>query len=194
VIAAPHRGTLMGNRGCLHDATGRIRRPFVGTRWIICVLQFKGRRRPLMVPGHYTELFFLDEATALAAGHRPCMECQRSRYLLFRDHWRGPDVAARPPSVPELDRALHAERLEAGGGRRTYVEQLSRLPDGVIVADGERSHLVRAGALRAWAPGGYELDAQDLAPTAEVRVLTPRSIVQAIARGYPVEVHPSASG
>ena len=186
----------MGNRGCLHDAAGRIRRPFAGKRWIICVLQFKGRRRPLMVPGHYTELFFLDEATALAAGHRPCMECQRSRYLLFRAHWQATDPAratAPPPSADELDDALHAERLDAGRGRRTYVERLSRLPDGVLVVDDGRAHLVRAGALIPWALQGYGANARRPPPSDEVRVLTPWSIVLAIGRGYPVEVHASAS-
>src|SRR5688500_8008085 len=87
LIAAPARGTLMGNRGCLHDGDQRIRRLFVGKRWIHCVLEFKGRRRQVMAPGRYTELFFLDESTALAAGHRPCAECQRDRYLEFRRCW-----------------------------------------------------------------------------------------------------------
>jgi hypothetical protein len=183
----------MGVRGCLHDAAGRIRRSFVGTRWIICVLQFKGRRRPLMVPGHYTHLFFLDEATALAAGHRPCMECQRSRYLLFRDYWRSSGVT-RAPSAPELDGALHAERLESGQGRRTYGERLTELPDGTMVVDDGRAHLVRGGALIPWTPQGYTTGARHQPATAEVRVLTPRSVVQAIARGYPVAIHPSASG
>jgi hypothetical protein len=183
----------MGNRGCLHDASGRIRRPFVGTRWISCVLQFKGRRRPLMVPGHYTELFFLDEATALAAGHRPCMECQRDRYVLFRDHWRAPGVT-ETPSAPELDAALHADRLESGRHPRTYVERLASLPDGAIVVDAGRAQLVRGGTLVPWTPEGYATDARHEPASAEVRVLTPRSIVQAIARGYPVALHPSASG
>jgi hypothetical protein len=183
----------MGNRGCLHDAAGRIRTSFVGTRWIICVLQFKGRRRPLMLPGHYTELFFLDEATALAAGHRPCMECQRSRYVMFRDHWRAPGVTATP-SAPELDAALHAERLESGREQRTWVERLAALPDGAMVVDGARAHLVRGGALIPWTPAGYASDARYEPATAEVRVLTPRSIVHAIVRGYPVSMHPSAAG
>src|SRR3954468_18219668 len=80
IVANPARGTLMGNRGCLHDASGRIVRPFRLTNWIYCLLEFKGRHRQVMSPGRYTELFFLDEATALAAGHRPCAECQRGRY------------------------------------------------------------------------------------------------------------------
>jgi hypothetical protein len=124
LIATPARGTLTGNRGCLHDEHGRIRRRYQGERWIICVLEFKGRRRPLMTPGRYTELFFLDEATALAAGHRPCAECQRDRFNLFRDTWAkaNPEVArtartawlARTArlAATALDRCLHLERTE----------------------------------------------------------------------------------
>ena len=193
LIATPSRGTLMGNRGCLHDAEGRIRRAFVGKRWIICVLQFKGRRRPLMVPGRYTELFFLDEATALAAGHRPCVECQRARSLVFRDHWaaaRG--TAALAPSVDDIDTVLHAERLDATRGKRTYLERVSRLPHGAMVADADgQPYLVHAGALWPWSPEGYGAPWRPDA-VAQVRVLTPRSLVQAIAHGYTVEVHASA--
>src|SRR5687768_4377928 len=87
IVADPARGTFMGNRGRLHDGEGRIVRPHVGIRWIICRLSFKGRRRQLMTPGAYTELFFLDEATALSAGHRPCAECMRDRFLAFREAW-----------------------------------------------------------------------------------------------------------
>jgi hypothetical protein len=193
LIATPARGTLMGNRGCLHDAAGRIRRAFVGRRWIICVLQFKGRRRPLMTPGHYTELFFLDEATALAAGHRPCVECQRDRYRLFLEHWvAGRPVPARqPPLVDTVDEVLHAERLHGRRDRAAYVETPARLPSGVIVADGDQACLVHSGALLPWTPVGYE--APRPTTNAALRVLTPRSIVQAIAHGYPVEMHPSAS-
>src|SRR3954465_3835639 len=84
IVAEPQRGTLMGNRGRLHDEEGRIRRPWQLERWIVCLLEFKGRKRQVMTPGHYTELFFLDEATALAAGHRPCAECRRVAFDAFR--------------------------------------------------------------------------------------------------------------
>jgi hypothetical protein len=193
LFATPDRGTLMGNRGCLHDAEQRIRRAFDGKRWIICLLQFKGRRRRPMVPGRYTELFFLDEATALAAGHRPCAECQRQRYLTFREHWARANAVAGGPSAAAIDEALHAERLDRQG-KRTYTDRLSRLPSGVMVADDAgRPHLVLSGAMRAWAPSGYE---PPLARSGdgEVRVLTPPSIVRAIARGYAVGLHGSALG
>jgi hypothetical protein len=181
----------MGNRGCLHDAQQRIRHPFTLKRWIHCVLQFKGRRRTVMTPGHYTELFFLDEATALAAGHRPCAECQRERYRLFRAHWAAARGTTRAPSADELDDVLHAERLGADRTQRTYTERLSRLPAGVMAADDEDAYLVLHGTVRPWGPGGYG-PPQSAAASRELRVLTPRSIVEAIAQGYPVELHPSA--
>src|SRR6059058_719820 len=97
VIATPDRGTFMGNRGVLHDAQGRIRRAWQLKRWIVCVLEFRGRKRQVMTPGRYTELFFLDEATALAAGHRPCAECRHGRYVDFCDAWkRGLGNSRRP--------------------------------------------------------------------------------------------------
>jgi len=192
LIATPARGSLMGNRGCLHDAEGRIRRAFAGRRWIICLLRFKGRRRPIMTPGRYTELFFLDEATALAAGHRPCMECQRGRYLMLRAHWVADRSTPRPPSAEQIDRVLHAERLDASRARRTHGERPSRLPDGAMVIDGrDRPCLLRDGALRPWSPTGYGAAAPPTSDAA-VRVLTPPSLVRALARGYPVEIHASA--
>lgn len=183
LIATEERGTLTGNRGSLHDAEKRIRRAFVGKRWIHCLLEFQGRKRKVMTPGHYTELFFLDEATALAAGHRPCAECQRERFTLFRSHWPG-------KSAVSIDEVLHAERLD-GKVKRTYSARVGKLPDGVIVAVGERALLLRNGSLFHWTPSGYG-ERTPVTHETEVRVLTPRSIVRAIAADYPVTVHASA--
>jgi hypothetical protein len=195
LIATQHRGTLLGNRGCLHDKQRRIRRSFAGKRWIFCVLQFRGRHRTIMAPGRYTELFFLDEATALAAGHRPCAECQRERYRLFRAVWAAanPDRAAiATSSIDEMDAVLHAERLAKGGAKQTYPEQLSRLPHGAMVVLGDRMpYLVLASVVVPWTPGGYGPPISH-PPQAEVQVLTPRSIVHTIAHGFPVEIHVSA--
>ena len=189
LIATPARGTLMGNRGCIHDDRRCIRRPFAVKRWIICVLEFKSRRRTVMTPGQYTELFFLDEATALAAGHRPCAECQRARYDLFRTHWSG--RARALPGADEMDQVLHAERIDDRRVKRTYAARSSRLPSGTMVADPDgKAYLVQGDALVHWTPGGYGARLQPSDATA-FRVLTPRSIVRAIARGYPVEVHVS---
>ena len=190
LIATPARGTLMGNRGCLHDADRRIRRPFAVKRWIFCVLEFKNRHRTVMTPGQYTELFFLDEATALAAGHRPCAECQRARYDLFRTHWSGRGRAR--PGADEMDELLHAERIDGRRAKRTYLARWSRLPSGTMVADADgKAYLVQDNALVHWTVAGYGARLRPVAET-PFRVLTPRSIVRALERSYPVEVHASA--
>ena len=186
----------MGNRGgCLHDTAQRIVRPFASRRWITCLLEFKGRRRQVMTPDRYTELFFLDEATALAAGHRPCAECQRARYDLFREHWAAanPDLAGTArPAADDMDRVLHAERLGPARTKRTYRERLSRLPAGAMVADAHHAFLVHERGLLRWTAGGYgapDPPASDL----ELSVLTPPSVVRAITRGLSVATHPSAA-
>jgi hypothetical protein len=194
IVAVSARGTLTGNRGCLHDDEQTIRRHFQGTRWIICRLEFKGRTRTLMAPGRYTELFFLDEATALAAGHRPCAECQRERFAQFRDLWAraNPELAGTPqPAANVLDLALHEERTAAGARGSRSCMSIEHMPNGVFVSDDERNaYLVVAGRLLHWSPAGYER------PTAPlqypVRVLTPASIVRTLAVGYSAGIHDSA--
>ena len=195
LISSESRGTLMGNRGCLHDDQQHIRRAFACKRWIICVLEFRGRQRTVMAPGRYTELFFLDEATALAAGHRPCAECQHARYRLFREIWAAanPDlINASSVPVLEIDAVLHAERVDGKRGKRTYLAPVSELPPGVFVVDKEGlPYLVLENHLIRWEPGGY---GRSIPKPGGVtfRVLTPKSIVRALAQGYPVIVHPSA--
>jgi hypothetical protein len=186
LVATPERGTLMGNRGCLHDADGRIRRLYALRRWILCVLQFRGRQRKILSPGRYTELFFLDEATGLAAGHRPCAECQRGRYRLFCERWGG------SPRADRIDAVLHAERLDADRSKRTALAPMTALPAGVMVLLDEAPWLVLGDAVVPWSAGGY--GARRPKPGGTVRVLTPISTVASIARGYPVEMHPSAGG
>jgi hypothetical protein len=194
IVSTSARGTLTGNRGCLHDDQQHIRRHFQGTRWIVCLLEFKGRKRNLMTPGHYTELFFLDEATALAAGHRPCAECQRERFTQFRDLWAGanPKLAGAPrPAATVLDLAIHQERTATiNRGNRSYMS-IEKMPDGVFVTDDEHNaYLVLAGQLLRWSPAGYERATAALQYPA--RVLTPASIVRALAAGYPAGIHASA--
>src|SRR4051794_10872656 len=127
IVADPARGLVYGNRGCLHDADGRIVRPFAVRRWIACRLRFKGRRRDLMRPGRYTELFFLDEATALAAGHRPCAECRRRDYDALVALWR--DLHPADAGADAIDARLHGERLAPGGpARRLHEAELADLP------------------------------------------------------------------
>ena len=193
IIASAERGTLMGNRGCLHDAERRLTgRRWTTRAWVTCALAFKDRRRQLMTPGNYTELFFLDEATALAAGHRPCAECRRADYLAFKRLWaEGVGVAAASLPVAELDRVLHADRVE-GHGQRTYRDRLGALPDGALVALEGSAFLKWSGNLWAWSLGGYAL-APSMSDDAEGTVLTPRSTVQVLRAGYRPSVHPSAA-
>jgi hypothetical protein len=198
IIATPERGTMLGNRGILHDADGHIQRPWQYKRWLVCVLEFRGRKRTVMTPNRYTELFFLDEATALAAGHRPCAECRHARFLAFCRAWQ----AANPrpgdmerPTADEIDTCLHAQRVHSDRSKRCFAAALADLPDGVFVtleASAEQAYLVWGDRLLAWSPGGYR--AQLPRPKAQtVRVLTPASTVAAIGAGYVPHVHASAA-
>ena len=186
IIAIPERGTLMGNRGVIHADDGSHRREWQVRRWIACRLEFKARRRPVRQPRRWTELFFLDEATALAAGHRPCAECRREDYRRWQAAWPGEDTHA-----DAMDLVLHADRLD-GKAKRTYEARLGELPDGVVVARGERALLLAGGALRPWTAAGY--GPPEPAGTGErVTVLTPRATVATIARGYAPGLHESAT-
>ena len=179
----------MGNRGCLHDDTGRIVRNHVGQRWLICVTTFKGRKRALMQPGLWTELFFLDEATALAAGHRPCKECRREDYQRFAHAWasaRGLALIRGDLPVATIDDALATERL----GSTTWEAEVRGLPDGVMIEHGGEPALVHRRRLWAWHHDGYTGPSR--APSGRVRVLTPPSTVAAIATGYAPVLHPTA--
>jgi hypothetical protein len=192
LLATHERGTFMGNRGVLHDDAGQIRRDWALQRWIVCVLEFRGRHRNVMAPGRYTELFFLDEATAFAAGHRPCAECRHRRFLDFCEAWK---TTAGRPSAVEIDERLHRERLTADRRKRTYAAELHTLPDGVFVRRaswGAGVYLVKGRDLLLWSPGGY-LRGRPRPKDGEVEVLTPKSIVRAIRAGYVPELHPSVN-
>ncbi|NTU80470.1 MAG: hypothetical protein HGA45_14005 [Chloroflexales bacterium] len=202
IIADPARGLVMGNRGCLHDDQRQVLSQYRVKRWIICHLAFKGRRRQLMTPGKYTELFFLDEATALAAGHRPCAECNRERFQTFGKLWMEANPGVMPGdklSADVLDAHLHRERISTHYYQRdkeklTYETSLDDLPDGAFIVFGNaaRPHLVYGGALYPWSPGGYGPPvARPMG--AMSAVLTPPSTVQALAYGYTSCIHPSAT-
>jgi hypothetical protein len=190
--AVAARGAWMGNRGVLIDADRRVVAPWRLRRWITCVLEFRSRRRAVFTPGRYTELFFLDEATSLAAGHRPCAECRRTRYDEFRRAWAGGGGGGPLSSAVEMDHVLHAERLRPDGEKRTRRTRVESLPDGVFVEHAGVPHLVWRGGLRPWSFGGY--GTRTAAPAAPLAVLTPRSIVRAIAAGFAPQVHESAGG
>ncbi|MDQ3782368.1 MAG: hypothetical protein M3349_05450 [Actinomycetota bacterium] len=175
----------MGNRGVLHDDTGTIVRRQATRSWIICRLEFKGRRRRLLQPGRWTELFFWDEVTALAAGHRPCFECRRQDAVRFRDLFRQVtgEVAA---GAPAIDRRLAAERGALGSpprvGAAVLTAAAARLPEHAIVLHDGLPHVVTEGRLRPWDETGY--GAPTAFPTGEVPVITPATTVAVLAAGY----------
>lgn len=185
--ATDARGAWMGNRGVLHDGEKRIVTPWRLRRWITCVLSCKDRRREVFSPNRYTELFFLDEATSLAAGHRPCAECRRARYEEFREAWTAASGGAAFPKAEEIDRVLHAERLDAAGWKRTYRAALGSLPDGTMVAHQGGPHLVWRKKLHPWSFLGYGAGVH-ADPASRGIVLTPRSIVAAIRAGFAPQI------
>jgi hypothetical protein len=189
IVALAGRGLVMGNRGILHDDTRRIVRYSQVRRWLACRTEFRGRHRIVMQPHTYTELFFLDEATALAAGHRPCAECRYAEYRRFRDLWAL--CHGEPVSADIIDNQLHRERIAGRCTKRVYRQNLHDLPDGAYVALDDRAWLVWGNTLFAWSASEYWERRERLAHR-EVEVLTPRSTVAVLAAGYRVAVHPSA--
>jgi hypothetical protein len=191
LVAVADRGLFWGNRGALLGVDGNLARYARGKAWIICLLEFKGRRRQLWGPGRLTELFFCDEATGLAAGHRPCGECRIADYRRFKAayHAAHPD---RPTSAPEMDAHLNADRLVRSGIKRTYRAGLAALPDGTMVEVGGAPWLVLGDDLLAWTPGGYR-GRTTRARIGDVTVLTPRATVDVIAAGYHPVLHPTAT-
>ena len=139
IFATPERGMLMGNRGGqMHDHARRLTsRRWVSRQWISCVLHYKDRQETIMAPGRYTQLFFLDEATALAAGHRPCALCRRADFLTFMQHWQALHGLGERPKVAAVDSQLHQERIGEDRGKRTYTSPLATLPSGVMVASAD---------------------------------------------------------
>ena len=195
LVETPARGLVYGNRGCLHDETGRIRRCYSGKRWIACRLRFRDwHRTPLMQPGRFTELFFLDEATAFAAGHRPCALCRRADYDRFNELWTAlyPDGTA---GADAIDAHLHGERLDPRTRtQRHHDASFDDLPDAAFVLQNGEPHPVRGEQLHRWTPAGYT-DPITRPRNMQVRVITPPSIVAILAAGWAPVVpllHPSA--
>jgi hypothetical protein len=189
IVALEGRGLVMGNRGILHDDARNVVRHSQVRRWLACRTEFRGRHRIIMRPHSYTELFFLDEATAFAAGHRPCAECRHADYQRFRTLWAG--CYGEPVNADIIDRKLHSDRLVGRRTKRAYSEDLANLPDGTFIALEDRAWLVWEDFLFAWSASGYG-ERRERPQHAEALVLTPRSIVAVLAAGYTAAVHPSA--
>lgn len=193
------RGAFMGNRGILHDQQKQIIKPWAHQAWIICSLDFEtaqGQRikRQVFSQGSYSELFFLDEATALSAGHRPCAKCRRERFHEFKLAWctanRG-DAEAKL-RVQELDKQLHEERTIRGGGKLTYLMPFAEIPDGAFFEWQGEALLCWKDTVKIWSPSGYSTATSLPAPADLVKVLTPISIVKMYSYLFRPQVHESA--
>jgi hypothetical protein len=194
IVADPARGLFTGNRGIIHDPATRtlLNRRWSSRAWIVCVCDFRGRRRRVMATRSWTELFFLDEATALAAGHRPCFTCRRVDALRFRDAWaRGAQGAGgTPPRADEIDRTLDAERRDGRAKRLHPIGGSWRgLPDGAMLGTQDEAFVVVQGRALRWSHHGYA----PAAPPPDAALLTPPSTLRALAAGYTAQLHPSAA-
>jgi hypothetical protein len=183
----------MGNRGILHNEHKQLmvrpntnRVPWKMKAWVTCVLEFKGRRRDVMSPRRYTELFFLDEATAFAAGHRPCAECRREDYLRFKQLWQ--QLYGDAP----IDETMHKDRADTKGSQRTDQANIDTLPAGTFIALQGEPYLVWGQKLLLWTPTGY-IENHPRLTDVEVEVLTPKCTVAIFAAGYVPMLHPTAA-
>lgn len=188
LFATPARGTLTGNRGCLHNEQRQIRRRWTTRAWIACRLEFRGRHREIMPPGRWTALFFLDEATAFAAGHRPCGECRHADYRRFKQAWCVANEGDTNASIRLVDDRLHAERIPRP--RLTWQGALAGLPDGTMWLEGNEVWMAAGERIARWTPSGYR-DQRPRPANKAVMVLTPRTMVAAFAAGYRPTLHQS---
>jgi hypothetical protein len=196
IVSHPARGLMMGNRGILHNDERRLGNArWQHPHWVACRIEFRGRRQEVMRPGAYTQLFFLDEAVALAAGHRPCAHCRRADYEAFVTAWITASGCALRPRAAELDWQLHRERVDPQTRRQiTHQAPLATLPAGTFVTlPGKPATpcLVQASGLLAWTPEGYR-PLREHPDEGEVTVLTPRATVAALAAGFQPQLHSSA--
>jgi hypothetical protein len=186
IIKTSARGSLMGNRGLLHNDKQTIVRPFKLKAWITCKLEFKERKRTVMSPNLYTELFFLDEATSFAAGHRPCSECRREDYNMFKLLWLkgNPEYGfTEKTSIKEIDEILQRERMASDSSKVIHEEILQELPNGTFVVLKNQPYLLQNTMLFLWTPFGYEKGI-GLPATEKLQVLTPKSVVNTFRAGY----------
>jgi hypothetical protein len=194
LIATTARGTWTGNRGVIHNAQKEIVKNHAVKYWITCALKYKDFQRTVMTPNRWTELFFLDEATAFAAGHRPCGFCRHADFKRFKNLWLAANGAQNGlldhPTMDKIDAIIHQERLDADGKQVTFQAILSSLPDGTFVAldAQDKAFLWFRANLYAWSFDGYAKITQ-FDKNQTVTVLTPRSYVAVFAAGYVPQVH-----
>lgn len=195
----PERGIFTGNRGCLVDDDGEVVRHHLGDLWITCVLFYKDWRAPLDQPRHWTPLFFLDDAVALAAGHRPCGLCRRHDYLSYREAVREALALTDPPSATDLNRMLAGERLIRGRGvsrgahRKVWTAPAGSIPDGTVVLDSRgRPRLMLGGDSLEFTFGGW-VNPTRADEEGDLSVLTPPTSFAALANGFEPSLHPSAA-
>ncbi len=186
LITTAARGNWTGTRGVLHNEQPQIVRPFKLKAWLTCKLEFKGRKRKVMSPDRYTELFFLDEATALAAGHRPCCECRREDFNRFKSLW----LKGNPQynfdgkvAIKKIDAVIHKERIDRNKSKVTFEESIHIIPNGSFVLVNDQPFLLFTGQLFLWSPYGYGQPIE-LPGTDKLTVLTPRSILNTLRQGY----------
>jgi hypothetical protein len=186
LIKTPERGAWLGNRGVIHNDQKEIVRPYKIKAWITCVLEFRGRHREIMQPNRWTELFFLDEATAFSAGHRPCFQCRYKDHQKFKEFWlKGNPQYGFDMKTPvsKIDDILQAERIAANKSKVTYQEHVNALPNGTFVVYDEKPYLLKDQQLYLWSPAGYEKGIE-LPNADKLTVLTPRSFVNMFSAGY----------
>ena len=193
IHAVKSRGMFLGNRGVLHNEQQQIIASHRIKGWVTCLLEFKGRNREIMTHKRYTELFFLDEATAFSAGHRPCAECRRVRYNEFKEKWveaNGELLEGAKPSAPNMDKIIHAERI-SNKQKVTYTSALGSLPEGTIIEIDSKAMLIWGNKLFEWSYLGYSKSKLELKSEAEVIVLTPKSYVKTFSKGFIPDIHKS---
>jgi hypothetical protein len=191
IIVTPERGLFTGNRGIIHDPATKtlLSKRWSSPAWLTCLCEFRGRRREVMAGRSWTELFFLDEATAFAAGHRPCFFCRRADAIRFRSAWEAGNGAS-DLHARDIDAVLHRERLENGKKRlHPLPMRLEELPDGAMLQAHGESYLVARGRAHKWSPAGYSKPMSDLT---DAMLLTPPSTLRAFSAGYRAVLHPSA--
>jgi len=190
VVVDPHRGLFTGNRGIIHDPATRtlLKKRWSNPAWLICVCEFRGRRRKVMGGRSWTELFFLDEATALAAGHRPCFYCRRDDANRFRACWEEGNGVANV-LAPDIDAVLHRERFVSSKRLHAMPSAAGRLPDGTMIAVEREAFVVSKGKPLRWTFGGYQTTET---PIRDAMLSTPPSTLRALASAYRPVLHPSA--